>query len=208
MRTAETPREAETQHSAASKSPFRSQQIPRLSHPHSAASKSPFRSQKIPRLSHPHSKASKSPRLDSLIRIPQPANPRASTLSSAFCSQQIPAPRLSHSQPANPQLYLILWISLSLTVLQARLLCVSVFAGCENSLTVWSLDRGSLHHPLSFSISPLLHLSFSYGNTVRFRTLSPLPTRFLLLQLFRPLSVSIPQLCAISLLDLPPHSPY
>ena len=206
MRTAETPREVETQHSAAGKSPFRSQQIPRLSHLHSPASKSLDSLIRIPQPANPHSAASKS--LDSLIRIPQPANP--STLSSAFRSQQIPAPQLSHPQPANPQLCLIPWISLSLslTVLQARLLCVSVFAGCENSLTVWTLDRGSLHHPLSFSISPLLHPSFSYGNTVRFPTLSPLPTRFLLLQLFRPLSVSIPQLCAISLLDLPTHSPY
>ena len=165
VRTAETPREAET-----------------------------YISSIVPRLSHPHSAASKSPRLDSLIRIPQPANPCASTLSSAASKSST----LSHS----------LDFSLSLTVLQARLLCVSVFAGCENSLMVWTLDRGSLHHPLSFSISPLLHSSFSYGDTVRFPTLSPLPTRFLLLQLFRPLSVSIPQLCAISLLDLPPHSPY
>ena len=117
VRTAETPREAETQHSAASKSPFRSQQIPH-----------------------------------SLIRILQPANPRSSTLSSAFRSQQI-LNSVSFSG----------FLSLSLTVLQARLLCVSVFAGCENSLTVWTLDRGSLHHPLSFSISPLLHPSFSYG---------------------------------------------
>ena len=104
------------------------------------------------------------------LSIPQPENPHSAasksfTLSSAFRSQQIPAPRLSHPHSAaskSSTLSHSLDFSLSLTVLQARLLCVSVFAGCENSLTVWTLDRGSLHHPLSFSISPLLHPSFSY----------------------------------------------